>query len=31
MYKFFVQEDNVTSYTDGTTPYPNGKNVVKTV
>ena len=22
---FFVEEDNVTSYTDGTTPYSNGK------
>ena len=25
---FFVEEDNVTSYTDGTTPYSNCKNVV---
>ena len=25
---FFVEEDNVTSYADDTTPYSNGKNVV---
>ena len=25
---FFVKEDNVTRYTDDTTPYLNGKNVV---
>ena len=25
---FFVEEDNVTSYGDGTNPYSNGKNVV---
>ena len=25
---FFAKEDNVTSYTDDTTPYSNGKNIV---
>ena len=26
---FFVEEDNVTSYADDKTPYPNGKNVLR--
>ena len=25
---FFVEQDNVTSYADDTTPYSNGKNIV---